>query len=221
MQTGIGESNQSTRYVRPGHGAPDYVSDQSYTVHSSIPLRYRTTSPAIRFSSVAAGLKERALFFPPSLSLSLSPWPPTGTHRSICYNKTTILAPTRDDSIGRSKADRGLFLRITRVSRSRLRAKQDAPVMVETSSKRYMPPSTAPLLSIGRFHHGNGYEQSELERERKGGERGGKGERGKGQTHTSPPTSYILQHRSGALGEDRAGAKWIWHFEQLRPLSLL
>lgn len=45
-----------------------------------------------------------------SLSLSVSPsWPPTGIHRSICYNKTTILAPTRDDSIGRSKADRAFF----------------------------------------------------------------------------------------------------------------
>ena len=177
MQIGIGESNQSTRYVRPGHGAPDYVSDQSYTVHSSIPLRYRTTSPAIRFSSVAAGLKERALFFPPSLSLSLSPWPPTGTHRSICYNKTTILAPTRDDSIGRSKADRGLFLRITRVSRSRLRAKQDAPVMVETSSKRYMPPSTAPLhrpVSSWKWVRAIGVGKGE-ERRRKRGE-GRKGE---------------------------------------------
>lgn len=171
MQTGIGESNQSTRYVRPGHGAPDYVSDQSYTVHSSIPLRYRTTSPAIRFSSVAAGLKERGRN-PLSLSLSVSPsWPPTGIHRSICYNKTTILAPTRDDSIGRSKADRAFF---SESRASLVRTKQDAPVMVETSSKRYMPPSTALLhrpVSSWKW-----YEQSELA-PAKGRERGERGRR--------------------------------------------
>lgn len=91
--------------------------------------------------------------------------------------------------------------------------------MVETSSKRYMPPSTALLhrpVSSWKW-----YEQSELA-PAKGREEAKEGEeRGKGQTRASPLTSYILQHRSGALGEDRAGAKWIWHFEQLRPLSSL
>ena len=71
---------------------------------------------------------------------------PTGIHGSICYNKTTILAPTRDDSIGRSEGRPGLFWE-SRVSRSRL-SEQDAPVIVETSSTRYMPPSMAPP-SIG------------------------------------------------------------------------
>lgn len=43
------ESKYQARATRPL--CPDYVSDQSYTVHSDIPLRYRTTSPAIRFFS--------------------------------------------------------------------------------------------------------------------------------------------------------------------------
>lgn len=107
-----------------------------------------------------------------SLSLSVSPsWPPTGIHRSICYNKTTILAPTRDDSIGRSKADRAFF---SESRASLVRTKQDAPVMVETSSKRYMPPSTALLrrpVSSWKW-----YEQSELA-PAKGRERGERGRR--------------------------------------------
>lgn len=73
-------------------------------MHSSIPLRYRTTSPAIRFSFVAAGLKERG-----RNPLLRTPWPPTGIHRSIRYNKTTILAPTRDDSIGLGRRQTGPF----------------------------------------------------------------------------------------------------------------
>lgn len=92
------------------------------------------------------------------------------------------------------------------------------------SWSRHRRSVTCPLprpFSIGRFHHGNGTSNRSWLR-RKGEKEAKEGEeRGKGQTRASPLTSYILQHRSGALGEDRAGAKWIWHFEQLRPLSSL
>lgn len=58
--------------------------------------------------------------------------------RSICYNKSTILAPTRDDSIGRR--ERSIVLAPfweSRVSASRL--EHDAPVIVGTSSTCYSP----------------------------------------------------------------------------------
>lgn len=81
----------------------------------------------------------------------------------------------------------GLFLRITRVSRSR----QDAPVMVETSSTRYMPPSlygpssSRPVSSWKWWY----------ERSAKGRERGRKREKEGRDKRTLPPlTSYILHN---------------------------
>lgn len=94
---------------------------------STSPAAYGTTSPAIGFPR----LKERARS-PPSLrraSVRFSCL--TRTHRrypmlDMCYNKSTILAPTRDDSIGLA-----LFSE-SRVYASHL--EHDAPVIVETSS---------------------------------------------------------------------------------------
>lgn len=39
--------------------------------------------------------------------------------------------------------------------------------------------------------------------------------------NTSPLTSYESLRHCCALREDRAGAKWIWHFEWIGPLSSL
>lgn len=162
-------------------GAPDYVSDQSYTVHSSIPLRYRTTSPAIRFSFVAAGLKERG-----RNPLLRTPWPPTGIHRSIRYNKTTILAPTRDDSIGLGRRQTGPF--------SQNHARLSFEAGCTSHGRDVVDALHAPFplrpLHLGQFHHGNGGTSDR----RKGEKEAKEGERRKGQTHTSPLTSYILHN---------------------------
>lgn len=105
--------------VRATKGSvPRYVSDQSYTDRDEAPPLC-TGQPAPQSVSPARknGLP------PPSLPPCLrSDWPPAGAPCSICYNKSTILASTRDDSIGRSGWP-GPFLRITRLSRFTSRAR--------------------------------------------------------------------------------------------------
>lgn len=161
------ESRTSARYVRRGTRCP--VSDRSYNSRvEAPPLRTRQLSRAIGFPPPTPLLRSKE-----RVHLSLRSVNRTGPHAytrsagtpcSICYNKSTILAPTRDDSIGRGAVSLALFWE-SRVSASR--PEHDAPVIVETSSACYSPPlipaasrspnpppCPAPHPSFG---HSNGY----------------------------------------------------------------
>lgn len=159
---------------------PRYVSDQSYTDRDEAPPLC-TGQPAPQSVSPA---RKNGLSLP---ALTI------GAPCSICYNKSTILASTRDDSIGR-----GPFLRITRLSRFTSRARC-------TSHRRDVLGMllSSPWYPLLPPDHSS---------ERRPFVAGNHGQSPRPTTIEAP----VFYGTVVAFERDRAGAKWIW---QLEPWS--
>lgn len=180
-----GASKDESRYVRRRVPVPRVRSIIRRPRRSKPPLRAgqlapQSVSPAWR--NAFASLSPTALV--PAHTYIRTHAQPLPHARSICYNKSTILAPTRDDSIGRR--ERSIVLAPfweSRVSASRL--EHDAPVIVGTSSTCYSPLTPWYPLS---FHHSTGYSRL-ANYGRSPFSRGGGG-----RNRRLPQSAYALRH---------------------------